>query len=94
MRLPDGKAWSRVTRYAGSPSNTRGKRGAPARQSATAATSATIRRVSADVEQKALEGVRKEGIYGTNSGPLSECTYLGAKGEDAGGYASYGVPAS
>ena len=29
--------------------------------------------------------VRKEGLYGTNSGPLSECTYLGATGEDAGG---------
>src|ERR671913_254510 len=42
VRLPDGYAWSRVTRYAGSAINTRGKRGAPARQSATAAkTSAT-----------------------------------------------------
>src|SRR5215204_1640380 len=43
VRLPEGKAWSRVTKYAGSASNTRGNRGTPARQSATAAkTSATI----------------------------------------------------
>src|SRR5215217_382928 len=43
VRDPSGKAWSKVTKYAGSASNTRGQRGAPARQSATAAvTSATI----------------------------------------------------
>ena len=31
-------------------------------------------------------------MYDSNSGPLSECTCLGATGEDAGGYARYGVP--
>jgi hypothetical protein len=48
--------------------------------------------VSADIEREVLGGVRPKRFYGYHSGPLSERTSLGASGEDARGYASYGIP--
>jgi hypothetical protein len=60
VRLPEGKAWSRVTKYAGSASNTRGKRGTPARQSATAAkTSATTQAYLPMSNRRLLRGSAK-----------------------------------
>ena len=76
MRLPEGKAWSRVTKYAGSAIKTRGKRGTPARQSATAAvTSATIQAYLPMSNRRDLKGPQR-GYLWPNSGPLSERTYL------------------
>src|SRR5215216_3032364 len=57
VRDPNGKAWSKVTKYAGSAINTRGKRGTPARQSATAAkTSATIQAYLPMSNRRVLKG--------------------------------------
>ena len=56
-----------------------------------AVTSDTIQAYLPMSKSGGIEGVRREGVYGTNSGPLSELAYLGTTGEDTGGYACYGV---